>query len=234
MTEMLTVGTGLSSALGKALMGRLSSETAVLALGRTEIQAPRVHWISVDFRQPTATWSAPVIAWLRHQKPSVSAFVHASGVVYSDVVERTTLDEWEATWRVNVASAFKLGQVLSPYLADGASVVLVGSVDAWYASQDGPAAAYGASKAALLGLVRHWASEWGPRGIRVNGVAPGALTSGNGPSAQFAENITGRIALQRLGQPGEVADVIQFLLSPQAAYITGAWIPVDGGLNIRY
>jgi NAD(P)-dependent dehydrogenase (short-subunit alcohol dehydrogenase family) len=234
-SRRLLVGTGLSCAIGQALLRRLEDDWDVLALGRTPLLGRHRHWLSADFRKPFDAWGRRLEDWLAQSPGQVSAFVHLAGVAYSASCESTTADEWQSMLNVNLTAAFQVGQVLSPYLTDPAAIVLVGSVDAWYASQDGPAAAYGASKAALTGLVRHWAQEWGHRGVRVNGVAPGALAVGNGPTNDaVGQSIAARIALRRLGQADEVAAVIAFLLSSSASYISGAWIPVDGGLNVAY
>lgn len=207
----------------------------VLALGRTPVLGSAVDYHPVDFRQPTERWLPEISQRLQYWARPIDGMIHMAGVTYSDMMENTTVGEWQDTMAVNLTAAFQLGQVLSPYLHRGSSVVLLGSVDAWYASQDGPAAAYGASKAGLMGLVRHWAAEWGERGVRVNGVNPGALTSGNGPADPGVDmSVARRIALGRLGEPVEVARVLAFLLSEASTYITGAWIPVDGGLNLTY
>ena len=191
--------TGMSSGLGQALLHDLTGRR-IAVFGRRSIDRPEVRWISCDFRRPPDQWSAPVQEWLLEESPRIKGFVHAAGAVFSDQMERTTSDEWSATLNVNLTAAFVLGQLFSPYFVEGASVVLVGSVDSGHASSDGPAAAYGAAKAGLRGLVRQWAWEWGSRSIRVNGVALGALTSGSGPAAEAVETrVAGRTALGRLG-----------------------------------
>ncbi len=233
--ERFLVGTGFSSAIGQALVTMLPPDWNVLALGRTPVRGSSVDYHPVDFRQPAERWLPEVSQRLSHLARPVDGVVYMAGVTYSDAVESTTVGEWQDTLAVNLTAAFHLGQVLSPYLHRDSSVVLLGSVDAWHASQVGPAAAYGASKAGLVGLVRHFAAEWGERGVRVNGVSPGALHSGNGPADLTVElSVAQRIALGRLGEPVEVARVLVFLLSEAASYITGAWIPVDGGLNLTY
>jgi NAD(P)-dependent dehydrogenase (short-subunit alcohol dehydrogenase family) len=232
--QPVMVATGLTSGIGRALVARLGQQWTIVALGRTS-PGDGVHWLPVDLRKSPTAWLSAVRERLVADYGHVEAFIHLAGVVYSDRTESTTLDEWESTVAVNLATAFHMGAMLSPLLSPGASVVLVGSVDARHASQDGPAAAYGAAKAGLFGLVRHWAAEWGERGIRVNGVAPGAILTGNGPADdKVRERLQSRISLGRLGYPEEVAAVIAFLLSPDASYVTGCWLSVDGGLNIRY
>lgn len=225
------IATGLSSAIGQALIRRVRDDYHIVALGRTPLND--VEWIEADFTR--AGWPASLKEWLSRDGWAISAWVHLAGVVYSDAMEATTQDEWRRMMAVNLESAFQMGQLLSSRLTPGAHVVLVGSVDADKAAYAGPAAAYGASKAALRGLVRQWAVQWGQRHICVNGVAPGALTSGSGPSnPEVEKDLVQHIALGRLGQPEDVAATIAWLLSPGADYITGAWIPVDGGLNLGY
>jgi NAD(P)-dependent dehydrogenase (short-subunit alcohol dehydrogenase family) len=89
-------------------------------------------------------------------------------------------------------------------------------------------AAYGATKAALASLTRSWAAEFSPRGVRVNSIAPGpAYTEGALP--ERIEALGNTTLLARAAQPAEIADVIAFLASPRAAYITGTVIAADGG-----
>lgn len=233
--KKLLVATGISSALGQCLMAALPADWRVLALGRQPVSGDRIDYVAADFRNPSDTWAEPLRDYLVESPLRVFGLVHAAGLVFSDSAESTTASEWADMLAVNLGAAFQLGQMLSAYMQAGSSVVLIGSVDSRYASQEGPAAAYGAAKAGLFGLVRHWAAEWGHRNIRANGVALGALTTGNGPaSSQVVQELKKRIALGRLGNPDEAARVIAFLLSEESSYVTGAWIPVDGGLNLSY
>ena len=94
--------------------------------------------------------------------------------------------------------------------------------------------AYNVSKSGVIGLTRTLASEWGPAGIRVNAVAPGfietpMMRSGIESGALDEQHMLRRIPLRRLGTPEEVANVVEFLTSPAARYITGSVICVDGG-----
>lgn len=235
MDRPVIIGTGLSSEVGQALIQILRPDWEIVGLGRQPLTGAGVHWLHADFRQPRETWAGVLQRWLDDRAVRVTGFVHAAGLAFSDRVEATTQNEWDSMLAVNLSAAFHLGQVMSPYFQPSSRVVLVGSVDALNASQAGPAAGYGASKAGLMGLMRHWAAEWASRGIRVNGVAPGALQTGNGPqSSEVEDAVVQRIALGRLGRPEEIAQVIAFLLSPESSYVTGAWIPVDGGLNLTY
>lgn len=137
--------------------------------------------------------------------------------------------EWRRVLDTNLTAAYLLVSRALPMLAEGASIVLVGSRSA----QAGiPLRAhYTAAKAALVGLGRSLAKELGPRGIRVNVVAPGVLET---PERPLPEEVRKRYhqltALGRLGAPEEVANAVLFLASDLSSYITGETLNVDGGI----
>jgi len=132
---------------------------------------------------------------------------------------------------VNLRAPFFLLQNLAPVLTESASVVFVSSLTARRVT--GAVAAYGSIKAAIESLVRRAASELGPRGIRVNAVAPG--TTATGPIAGWTQTPQGHEAtvavqaLKRVAQPEDIGDAIALLCSDKARWITGAVVPVDGG-----
>jgi NAD(P)-dependent dehydrogenase (short-subunit alcohol dehydrogenase family) len=117
--------------------------------------------------------------------------------------------------------------------AAGAVVVNMASTAALVADSDEPAAHYNASKAGVVALTKQMAAEWGPRGVRVNAVAPGVIDTPMlrlmDDRAAGREYLETRVPLRRLGRAEEVAEVIVFLASDLAAYVTGATVVVDGG-----
>ncbi len=90
------------------------------------------------------------------------------------------------------------------------------------------AAVYGATKAAIVALTRSWAAEFSPRGVRVNAVAPGPVHT-SGAATDRIDALGNTTLLGRAAEPEEIAPLVAFLASPQAAYITGAIYPLDGG-----
>jgi len=135
---------------------------------------------------------------------------------------------FDRLFAANVRSAYFLVAAIAPMMAKrgAGSIINLGSM----VGQIGlpGSAAYSATKAALAALTRSWAAEFSPQGVRVNAVAPGpAYTEGAAPERIAALGATTLLA--RAAKPAEIADVIAFLASPKAAYITGAVIAADGG-----
>jgi len=156
-----------------------------------------------------------------------------AGVAKAVTIEDTTVEDFDALFAVNVRAPFFLVQQLLPILRDGSSVVLVSSLAA-HASV-GTLAAYSATKGAVDTLVKHFASAFGARGIRVNAIAPGVIDT---DMSSFARTEAGRAAtlgmqaLQRVGEPDDVGPVVAFLASDGARWITGDTVRVDGGSKL--
>lgn len=163
----------------------------------------------------------------------IDGYVDVIGKMRRKPIEEYTLGEWDDDFKVNLRHAFLAGRDLAPLVArSGAgSIVYVSSVMGSRSGSSTPG--YGPAKAALEVWVKQLAGEYGPSGVRVNAVAPGLFLSPRflaNPTATTAiAHFESRTMLRRLGQPSEVAAVIAFLLSPAAAYVTGATIPIDGG-----
>jgi 3-oxoacyl-[acyl-carrier protein] reductase len=138
--------------------------------------------------------------------------------------------EWQRQFDHNVTSAYLVTQAVLELLCEGASIVNIGSS---VALRGRPFSAhYSASKAALVGFGRALCKELGPRGIRVNTVAPGVTESETGGDLppQLRERIAAMTALGRLGRPEDVAGAVLFLAGDASRYVSGATITVDGGI----
>src|SRR5882724_2442494 len=137
--------------------------------------------------------------------------------------------------RTNLTAVFFTIQAAAPHLNPGASIILNGSV---HAVMGVPGySAYAATKAGVRAMTRNLASEFAPRGIRVNQVTPGGtktpIWSGEAPTdaamAGLEKTLAGMVALGRMGEAGEIAKAALYLASDEASYVTGAEIVVDGG-----
>jgi NAD(P)-dependent dehydrogenase (short-subunit alcohol dehydrogenase family) len=156
-----------------------------------------------------------------------------AGIANAKSIEDTTIEDFDALFAVNVRAPFFLVQQLLPILREGSSVIFTSSLAA-HASV-GVLPAYAATKGAIDTLVKHFAAILGPRGIRVNAVAPGVVAT---EMSSFAKTEAGRDyvlsiqALQRVAEAEDIAGAIAFLASDQARWVSGDTLRVDGGSKL--
>ena len=156
-----------------------------------------------------------------------------AGIAKSATIEETTVEDFDRLFAVNVRAPFFLVQQLLPLLGEGSSVILLSSAAARLVVGD--IAAYAATKGAIETLTRHFAAALGPRGIRVNAVAPGVVET---EMSSFVRSESGRRrvlemqALKRIAQPEDIGAAVAFLASDDARWITGHSIRVDGGSKL--
>jgi NAD(P)-dependent dehydrogenase (short-subunit alcohol dehydrogenase family) len=151
-----------------------------------------------------------------------------------------TTEDFDNLFATNVRSPFFLVQQLLPVLGEGSNIIVISSAVARMVvgkpGLENPSIlAYASTKGALETLVRNWAAILGPRGIRVNAVAPGVIDTdmSNFTKTEGGREVAlGMQALKRIGTPEDIADVVAFLASDAARWITGASIPVDGGSKL--
>jgi NAD(P)-dependent dehydrogenase (short-subunit alcohol dehydrogenase family) len=151
-----------------------------------------------------------------------------------------TVEDFDNLFATNVRSPFFLVQQLLPILGDGSNIIVISSIGARAVvgkpGVENPSLlAYASTKGALETLVKNWAAILGPQGIRVNAVAPGVIDTDMSHFAKTEadrEATLGMQALKRIGKPEDVANVVAFLASDAARWITGASIPVDGGSKL--
>jgi 3-oxoacyl-[acyl-carrier protein] reductase len=156
-----------------------------------------------------------------------------AGTALAATIEETNVEDFDRVFAVNVRAPFFLVQQLLPILGERSSIVLLSSLAADAAVGD--LSAYSATKGAIDTLVKHFAAALGPRGIRVNAIAPGVVPT---DMSSFAKTDQGRDftlgmqALKRMAEPEDIADAIAFLASEQARWISGDILHVDGGSKL--
>ena len=170
----------------------------------------------------------------------LDVLVANAGVSKSAMFKDHTIADFDNLFATNVRGPFFLIQQLVPALGQGSSVVVISSLGARSVvgkpDLDNPSLLlYASTKGAIETLVKNWAALLGPRSARVNAVAPGVIETemSNFTKTEAGREVTlGMQALKRIGKPEDVADVIVFLASDKARWITGASIPVDGGSKL--
>jgi 3-oxoacyl-[acyl-carrier protein] reductase len=218
--------------------GRSTQEAESLV---AEIQAEggRADAISADLGTPDgASLLAKQVRTIVRDRLDV--LVLNAGISKSARLVDYTVEDFDNLFATNVRGPFFLVQQLLPVLGEGSSIVAISSAVARTVvgkpGVENPSIlAYASTKAALETLVKNWAAILGPSGIRVNAVAPGVIDT---DMSNFTKTEAGREAalgmqaLKRIGKPEDVADVVAFMASDAARWITGASIPVDGGSKL--
>jgi 3-oxoacyl-[acyl-carrier protein] reductase len=156
-----------------------------------------------------------------------------AGISLLSPITETKVEEFDKLFAVNVRAPYFLVQQLLPILHEGSSVIFVSSLAAQAAV--GNIAAYAATKGAIDTLVRYFAAALGPKGIRVNAVAPGVVDTdiSSFTKTEAGREVTlGMQALKRIAQPDDIGDVVAFLASSAARWITGDTVRVDGGSKL--
>ena len=226
--------TGATSGIGRATAEKLArAGFKVLVHGRDagrgaavvkgiEGLGGRAEFIAADLTDVTA------VKKLAEAAKGVEVLVNNAGFSWFGPSADLEPDTFDALFDANVRSAYYLTAVIAPAMAErgGGVVINLGSM----AGQIGLAggAAYSATKAALTSLTRSWAAEFSPRGVRINTIAPGPVYTG-GSSRERLTALGSTTLLARTAEAEEIADVIAFLASHAARYVTGAVIPADGG-----
>jgi NAD(P)-dependent dehydrogenase (short-subunit alcohol dehydrogenase family) len=235
--------TGASSGIGRATAELFLREAAVVTLvGRrrsalTEagsVGPGKAILIEADLSNEEQTEAC--VAESVEKMGGLDVLVTAAGILKSGSLEATSLELWDEMMNINVRSIFHLMKLAAPHLErSGGNIVNVSSVTGLRSFPG--VLAYCVSKAALDQLTRCAALELAPRGVRINAVNPGVVVSGLHRSGGMAEDAYAKFLehsktthpLGRVGEPAEVADLIYFLASDRAGWITGATVSIDGG-----
>jgi 3-oxoacyl-[acyl-carrier protein] reductase len=185
------------------------------------------HLVRADVTEPADV--DRLIDECRLQLGGLDAVVHNAGAISHVPFGELSLPEWRRVVDTNLTGAYLVAQKALPLLGEGASIVFIGSK---VATVGVPLRShYTAAKAGLVGLTRSLCKELGPRGIRVNVVAPGVVETEE--TARLAPEIYARYqsitSLRRLGAPDEIAAAVLFVAGPDAGYLTGETVNVDGG-----
>lgn len=234
--------TGGSRGIGAAIVRRLARDGADVAFSYAasaeraedlvrEIEASGRRGLAVQADQAVASEVQALVRHVHAALGGLDILVNSAGVFVTGMVGDPDADlaSFERQIDVNVKGVVTAVRAAVPLMADGGRIVSIGTTGAVHVPFAG-AADYVATKAAVAAYGRGWARDLGPRNITVNTVQPGAIDTDMNPAdGAFAETLKGLAALGRYGRPEDIAAAVAFLAGPDAGYITGATLNVDGG-----
>jgi 3-oxoacyl-[acyl-carrier protein] reductase len=231
---------GGSRGIGAAIAKRLAAEGAAVAF--TYVSSPdkagevekaiaeaggRALAIKADSSSEEAIRAA--IAHTVKTFGRLDILVNNAGVLAMGLLDDFKLEDFDRTVAVNVRSVFVAAQEAARHMDKGGRIITIGSTNADRMPFAG-GAVYAMSKAAIVGLTKGLARDLGPRGITVNNVQPGPVDTDMNPAdGDFAETMKGLLALGRYGSGEEIAGLVAYLAGPEAGYVTGASLTIDGG-----
>ena len=238
----VAIVTGASSGLGVAFAVGLADAGADIAIcarrvekleqtkAQVEERGRRCVAVQADVSNPDDC--NRVVAETVDQLGKVDVLINNAGIGTAVPATRETPDEFRRVIDINLNGSYFMAQACGRAMRDGGSIVNIGSVIG-STSAFLPQAAYASSKAAIIGLTRDLAQQWtGRKGIRVNALAPGFFKSEMTDQYQegYVEQMMFRVPAGRMGEPHELVAAAIFLASDASSYVTGAVLPVDGGV----
>jgi NAD(P)-dependent dehydrogenase (short-subunit alcohol dehydrogenase family) len=226
--------TGATSGIGRATAVQLAAQAAaVIVHGRDagrgiavvkeiENAGGSARFVGADLGQPAEALR------LATEVGDVDILVNNAGFAWFGPSAQLPVNTLAQLFAANVQAPYLLVSVLAPKMVARGNGVIINVASRAGTVGQPDTAAYGATKAALASLARSWAAEYGPAGIRVNAISPGPVYT-NAADRELFDASAETTLLGRAAEPHEIADLIGFLASPRAAYITGTNIAVDGG-----
>ena len=236
-TALVTGGArGIGRAISERLAGRgmrvgvgYSSDSDTAKQLADQHEGMTVHQGNIGSRADCERVVEEVLA----QHGQIDVLVNNAGITADKMVHKMTADEWDRVIQVNLSGTFYISQLVYQHMIERGSGRIV-SLSSTIGQMGGRGQAnYAATKAGLLGLTMTLSTEGASKGITANAVAPGYIETEMvaSVSEKVLDNILSSIPLKRLGQPYEVARVVEFLADPDSSYITGQVYSVNGGIH---
>jgi len=231
---------GGSRGIGAAIARRLAQEGATVVIGygassaaaealASGIEAEGGMALAVQADAADAAALTRAIDAAAERFGRLDILVNSAGVLVLNPIEDFSLEDFDRTVAVNVRAVFVASKAAAAHMREGGRIINIGSTNAGRMPFQG-GAVYAMSKSALTGLVKGMARDLGGRGITVNNVNPGPVDTDMNPAdSDFAATMHGLMALPRHGRPNEIAGMVAYLASEEAAFVTGADLLIDGG-----
>lgn len=232
--------TGGSRGIGAAIAKRLAGDGAAVAVTYSgsqekadevvrEIESSGGRAIAIRANSAEAEAVRAAVDETAKTLGRLDILVNNAGVATIAPIDEFTLEDFDRLMAINVRAVFVAAKEASRYMGEGGRIITIGSVNADRVPFVG-GSVYGMSKAAVAGFTRGLARDLGPRGITVNTIQPGPVdTEMNPADGPFAAVLLPTLAIRRYGHVDEIASLVGFLAGPDAGYITGAALSIDGG-----
>ncbi|MGZ4992948.1 MAG: SDR family oxidoreductase [Methylobacter sp.] len=234
--------TGGSRGIGAAVVRRLAQEGAHVALTYVSksdqanetaksAQAMGVQSIAIQADNADANAVVAAVEQTVDKFGGIDILVNNAGIAVLAPIDAYRLEDFDRTLAVNLRAVFVATQAAVKHMETGGRVITIGSCNAERVPFEG-GAVYAMSKAALVGLVKGLARDLGPRGITINNIQPGPVNTDLNPEhGAFAEMLRKQMALPRYATADEIAAMVAYLVGPEAGFITGASLTIDGGFT---
>jgi 3-oxoacyl-[acyl-carrier protein] reductase len=231
-------GIGLATALKFAAEGAivivcdLKADSVEQAVAQCRALGADAHGFAVNVTDRALV--DKVVAQVMQQFGRIDVLVNNAGITMDARLQKMTLEQFDRVIDVNLRGVFHCAQaVADTMVAQGSGVILNASSVVGIYGNFGQTN-YAATKFGVIGFTKTWSRELGPKGVRVNAVAPGFVTTPMVAAmpTKILQDMESKVPLRRLGKPEEIANVYAFLASDEASYINGAVIEVSGGMSV--
>lgn len=242
LTGKKALVTGGSRGIGAAIARRLAEAGADVAITyrqsqdlaeeivqKVQNQGGKGLAIQADATQGESVVSA--VEQVMNTYGGLDILVNSAGIFEMKPLGQTTLEDFDRMVNINVRAVFAAANAAVKYMKSGGRIINIGSTNGDFMPFPG-GSLYAMSKSAVATMSRGWARDLGQQGITVNTIQPGPIDTDMNPAdGPFGETLSSMMALGHYGKPQDIAEMAAFLASPQASFITGAVLDVDGGFT---
>jgi len=234
LQDKICIVTGGAQGIGAATVAKFAAEGAIVVACDRRVQEVPGAALSLAVDVTDRGQVDAMVATVKSRFGRIDVLVNNAGITKDARLQKMTLEQFDAVIDVNLRGVFHCSQaVVDTFIEQGCGVILNASSVVGIYGNFGQTN-YAATKFGVIGFTKTWSRELGPKGIRVNAVAPGFVQTPilSTVPDKVLEQMRAQVPLRRLGQPEEIANVYAFLASDEASYINGAVLEVSGGMTV--